>query len=170
MFGLFIGYLVAKGIVIGISAYFCELNAAVLACVIVGAIIEGIIALLLEDYDYTVAKEVVYFASILLQIVPMFIVTIQMFSLPEKNLNFMMAIILGWFGVMTVIDWFSNAFDGPVFFAYYYGAAIGFFAVEGILFAIIESYHTLLIVNMVIFCIAIIAVIIARLKLGSNVE
>ncbi len=172
MFGFFLSFLFIKGVILGLIAWTCNVGAALLTCLIIGTILEGIASILLgenDDDSILILKEIMYYVGLLLQLVAIFVVTVPMFSLPKKEINFMMAIAVGWIGIIAAVGWFAGAMEGVTLFAYYYGVSIGFLAVEGILYAIMGTYP-LLIVNTVLACIAIIVIIVARIKLGSNLE
>lgn len=172
MFGFFIAFIIIRGIVIAITAWACKIGAALLACLIIGAILEGIASILLADFDEKIVlKEIMYYGGMLLQLIAALIVTIQMLSLPMKEVSFLMAIPVGFTGVLSAVGWFANGFEGEASIGYYCSAAIITMGVEGLLYGILmTNTHRLLIANIVLAGISVIVIIIARLKMGSNLE
>lgn len=169
MFGIFASFLLVKAIIIVLIAIWAHLHAALIVLMAIGSILEGITSVLMEDSDNLVAKEIMYYGGLLLQIVSVFILTIPMFALPPEEINFMMASAIGLVCITIVIGWFLMGFEGFGFHYLYYAVLFIFFIVEGILFAIIHTFP-LLVLNTVIACISVVVIICARIKMGSNLE
>ncbi len=169
MFWAFGGFLFFKGILLAVISLFCKFNAGFVICIAVGMFLEGFVSILLDDKGNPTAKEIFYFIGLLMQIIPMIIITVHYFSLAEEKINFIKAIALGWMCIIATVGWFTNGIQGAVSFAYYYGVSIGVLAVEGILSAM-TGLHTLLIINAVVSALAVVAVLLGRLKLGNNLE
>lgn len=172
MLEAFIAFIILRGVIVAIIAWACKVGAALLACLIIGTILEGIASILLGEVDeWLVFKEIMYYGGLLLQLIAMLIVTIPMYSLPQKEISFLMAVSFGMIGILSAVGWFANGFEGVASIGYYYGATAITVGVEGILYGIMmTNTHTLVIANTVLVGISIIVILIARLKMGSNLE
>lgn len=166
---MFVYFALLKAILIAVLQGFCHFSGGILACLIIGSVLEWLVSVLMGDVDNVFIREVLYYASVLLQVVPMFVVSAGYLSRAEDDLNFIMAIALGWVCVVQTVLWFANGFEGAAGFAYCYSATVIVLIAEAILNAAF-SLHTLLVVNFVIAAIALAVIIIARLAMGSNME
>lgn len=169
MFGFFVAFLIFKGIMLALFSVICGMSTGLLVCCVFGVLFEGIAAHLLADSDATFIRELLYYAGVLMQIIPYIIMSVPFFTASDNDMNFLKAIAIGWGCLIIAVGWFANGFDGSGSFAYYYGASLGALAVEGILYAIM-SMHALLIVNTVVAALAVVVIIICRFAIGSNME
>ena len=167
---MFVYFTILKIAMIALLQGFCHFGGGVLASLIIGSVLEYIGAVLLGECENFVVREILfYFPGMLLQIIPIYIVSAQYLALSESEMNFIMAIAIGWAGVLQAALWFGNAFRGAAGFAVTYGASIVVFIVNAIL-NIFMSFHALLVFNFVIGSLGLLVAVIARLALGSNME
>ncbi len=167
MLGMFAALKLIMFVVIQI---YCKLPVFVLILMILGAVFEYVSAIAMDDYDNTFVREfIIYLPSILLQVLPIYIVSFGYLGLADGKLNFIMAVAAGWVTIVQAILWFINGFEGLSAFAYTYGASIIILVVNAILSSFM-ALPTLLVVNLVLGAISMLVITIARFKLGSNME
>lgn len=167
---MFVYFAILKIAMIAVLQGFCHFSGGILACLIIGSILEYIGAVLLGECENFVVREIIfYFPGMLLQIIPIYIASSQYLSLSESDMNFIMAVAIGWAGALQAALWFGNAFRGGAGFAVTYGVSIVVLVANAIL-NIFMSYHALLIFNFVIGSLGLLVALIARLALGSNME
>lgn len=163
-------FAVLKIIYLAVLQGFCNFGGGILACLIIGSILEYIGAVVLGESENFIVREIFfYFPGMLLQIIPLYIASAQYLALSESEMNFIMAVAIGWAGVLQAAVWFGNAFRGPGGFAVTYGASIVVLIVNAI-FNAFMTYHALLIFNIVVGSLGLLVALIARLSLGSNME
>lgn len=162
-------FAIVKIVVIVILQCFCKLSGGQLTCLIIGSILEYLGAVLLGDWENFIVRELFYYAGILLQVIPMYIVSSRYLALPNEQMNFIKAIALGWVCVSQLAVWIGNAFEGAGGFIFVLSASIVYFILGAILNALC-SLHTLLVTSFVIGSIALGVTVLLRLILGSNME
>ncbi len=170
--GLFFDCVILKGIIFAIMGSFCEFSGGVWFWLILGALIEFICSVAMGEWeDGGIIRELLYIGALLMQILPLFILSIGYLKLPNGSLNFIMAVAFGWMSIMQLVLWFANAFEGAIGIFYSYGASVVILVANAIIRWIFQmSYHGLLVLNFVLGIIAVVIMIIIRLALGSNME
>lgn len=163
-------FIVLKIVTISVLSSYCDFSGGVIACLIIGSILEFIGAVALGDSDVGFVREFVfYIPGMLLQFIPILVLSVGWLSVSEYGLNFMKAIAIGWAGINQLVLFFQNGESGMVGFSATYGVTIGALIVNWILSNFI-SLHSLLVLNFIVGVIAILIAGIARIALGSNMD
>lgn len=172
MLGFFILFVLQR-LGIGLVLYYgCGVGIEILVCYTIGVILEFIVAFFMSEVtDLSFVKEIIYYLGLLLETIPLFVLTFQNLSLFNSDLNYWMASILAMVSVQNVCCWFGNAYEGKGSFTY----GLSGVAVSAIVMAVLmpllgRNFHTLSIVSLVIGFVSIVIMVVARLKLGSNMD
>ena len=168
-------YLISKAVFVAIIALFCGLPGWAIFLMAVGVLLVCVAAVALGDLERKAKlRETFYYSGLLLQVVPLLILTIGYLELSDDEIGWFKAIALGFLGVLLTICWFADGIDGKFGYLRTYSEAGTILIVEGILTAIcsaaVNQYRTLTIINLVAFALCVVIVIIARLTKGSNME
>jgi hypothetical protein len=168
MLGFLIIGLIVKVVLVILFHFYCGMSGGLIACYIIGAVLEGIATDLMTDVENAVLRGILYYPGILLQLIAAWVITVPCYSMSADSLKFMQAIALGVTYILIVVGWFATGYEGEGA-AYYYTALVIALFVEGLLSALM-NLRVLLIINTVLAAIATVAIVIARIKLGSNLE
>lgn len=170
MLSLFACFIILKAIIFTIIGVFGGLSGWMLALVIIGTLLEAVASIFLGDTDKPVLRNILYYAGLLMQVVPIIVMTVPYYTMSEEKLNFIDAVSIGLIFVNIAVTWFANGFEGWIAPAYMYGGTIIYFVVAAILYAIVGSLHALLIACTVLSGLAVGAIIIGLIVLGNNME
>ena len=86
---MFVYFTILKIAMIALLQGFCHFGGGILACLIIGSVLEYIGAVLLGECENFVVREILfYFPGMLLQIIPIYIVSAQYLALSESEMNF----------------------------------------------------------------------------------
>lgn len=163
--------LVGKAVKILLLIFLCQIGGGVIACLIIGALLEAFTIITLDDRGNLVFKEILYYGGLLLQIVPLFVISAQFLSLPNSEMNLIHAISVGWIGLECVVCWFLTGYKGMVGLGYLYGFSVLYIIAMALINVMCGyNYHGLLIANIVIAAVGCAVIVLARLIKGSNME
>lgn len=169
-------YLISRAVVVAIIAIFGGLPAWAILLMSAGVILVCIAAVALGNLERRAQlRETFYYSGLLLQVLPLLILTIGYLDLPDSEIGWFKAVALGFLSVTLVICWFGDGIDGKFGYLRTYSEAGTVLIAEGIISAICSAasdneYHALTIVNLVVFALCVAIIIIARLTKGSNME
>lgn len=171
-FSLLLEYGLLKGIIIAVMSSFCDFTGGTLFWIILGAILEFIASVAMGDVeDASLIREIFNLGAVLMQLIPLFVLSIEYLKFPEGRLNFIMSVAFGWMSIMQLVLWFANAFEGMGGAFISFGSSILILIINAIIRLLFDmTYHGLLVFNFVIGIIAVIIIVLARIALGSNME